>query len=200
MIEELNTAVFRYINNFAGKSEILDIFAIAVAEYLVFVFVLWLVYLWFEGGKKHKNIVLYSVYSAILGLSLNFLISLFYFHPRPFMVPIGKMLIHHIPETSFPSGHTTFTLSIALMLVYFRKTRKSGLVLSALGFVVGLARVFCGVHFPLDIVGSAAVALVSSFLIYSLRSQLTPLNQLVINLYLGLVKKGTYEANKTVSE
>lgn len=173
MIERLNIAIFKYINHFAGVNTILDGLAIIIAKYLLFIFILWLVYLWFKGGKEYKNIALYSGYSAILGLLLNFLIVSSYYHPRPFMVHLGKLLIQHPPETSFPSDHTTFTLSIAFMLVYFRETR-----------IEGLSRVFCGLHFPMDIIGSLGVALISSFLIHLLQSKLKILNQVIINLYL----------------
>lgn len=177
MIEKFNISIFKYINHFAGVNNILDIFAVIAAKYLVFVFILWLFYLWLKKEKKYKIIALYSGYSVALGMLLNSLISFFYYHPRPFMIPVGILLVHHVPESSFPSGHTTFTLSIALMLVYFKETRSTGLILSILGFVVGLARIFCGVHFPMDIIGSIGVALVASFIIYLLKNKLEIFNR-----------------------
>ena len=180
MIEKLNIAIFKYINHFAGVNGILDGTAIITAKYLIFIFVLWLVYLWLKKEKVYKNIALYGSYSAVLGILFNLLIGFFYYHPRPFMIPVGKLLVHHVSETSFPSGHTTFTLSIAFMLVYFRETRIAGLILSVLGFMVGLARVFCGVHFPMDVAGSLGTALAASFIIHLLKSKLEILNRRII--------------------
>ena len=182
MIEKLNISIFKYINNFAGANDILDSFAIITAKYLLVVFILYLVYLCFKKEKRYKNIALYGSYSAVLGMLFNLLIYFFYYHPRPFMIPVGTLLVYHAPEASFPSGHTTFTLSIALMLVYFKETRITGLILSIFGFMVGLARVFCGVHFPMDIIGSLGVALSVSFIIHLLESKLEILNKNIIRV------------------
>jgi undecaprenyl-diphosphatase len=167
---------------------VLDSISRISTKYLPFIFVLWLIYSWFSRKNEYKNSVLYSGYSAILALLLNSLISTLYYHPRPFMLNMGKLLIYHAPETSFPSDHTTFMLSIAFMLTYFKETRKSGLALSILGFIGGLSRVFCGLHFPIDIIGSFGVALLSSFLIYSLQTKLKTLNQIIIRLYFKVIK------------
>jgi len=182
MIEEFNIAVFKYINHFAGINPVLDGIAKVIAQYLPFIFILWLLYLWLKRDNRYKNLALYSVYSAISGLLLNFLIAVFYFHLRPFMVPVGKLLIQHRPDASFPSDHTTFMLSIAFMLSYFKETKISGLILLVLGLMGGLARIFCGLHFPMDIIGSLGVGLLSSFIIYLLRSKLEVLNRFIINL------------------
>jgi len=189
MIEKLNIISFKFINHFAGINLVFDNFVIVIAKYLFTVFILWLVYLWFRKKKRCKNIALYSGYSAILGILVNFLITSFYYHPRPFMLHLGKLLIPHPPETSFPSDHTTFMLSIAFMLIYFRETRISGIVLSLFGLIGGLARVFCGIHFPLDIIGSLIVSLVVSFVVYSLKDKLKTLNQSVIKIYFKIFNK-----------
>ena len=123
MFNNLNTIIFNEINYFAGKNIFADKLGILIAEYLPIVFVLFLIYLWFNKNKN-KEFALYSGYSAILGILLNFLITLFYFHPRPFMNKVGTLLINHASETSFPSDHTTFMLSIAFMLLYFKKLEK----------------------------------------------------------------------------
>ena len=185
-MNNLNVAVFNYINHFAGRSFLLDSILKIVAQYLPVMFILVLIGLWFKQGPTrygvhrgnkdgrsmdagYKDIVVYSGCAVILGLLLNFIISLFYFHPRPFAVHIGRTLIFHSFDSSFPSDHTTFMLSIAFMLVYFKTTRTIGLILSLSGFVGGLSRVFCGVHWPGDILGSIAVSLAASLVIYSIR-------------------------------
>ncbi|GBE54767.1 MAG TPA: undecaprenyl-diphosphatase [Euryarchaeota archaeon] len=187
MISELNIAMFNYINHFAGTNPILDYAAIIAAKYMPIIFILWVVYLWFKN--KYQNTALYCFYASILGLSFNFIIGSFYYHPRPFMLHLGKLLVLHSSDSSFPSDHTTFMLSIAFTLIYFRKTRTSGLILFVLGFLGGFARVFVGIHFPFDIIGSAVVAIFSSFIIYSLRTRLKPLNNLFISLYSSLIRR-----------
>lgn len=187
MFNQMNIEIFNAINSFAGINIILDKTGIILAKYTPFIFILFLIYLWFKKNS-HKNIALYSGYSAIVGLLLNFLISLFYFHPRPFMDNTGKLLIDHSPNNSFPSDHTTFMLSIAFLLLYFRKTRKAGILFSVLGVVGGLARVFSGIHYPFDIFGSVVVAIISSYIIFYCKGKLQKLNNFIIDLYFKIIK------------
>ena len=192
IFNQLNVKIFNAINYFAGNNIILNKFIIIIAKYLPFLFILFLLYLWFSKNKL-KNFALYSGYSATLGIFLNFLISLFYFHPRPFVNHLGTLLIHHSSETSFPSDHTTFMLSIAFMLLYFKKTRKAGILLSIIGIIGGIARVCCGVHYPFDILGSIIVAIIASSIIFLSKEELEKLNNLIINLYLKLQNKICYK-------
>ncbi len=187
IFDKLNVRVFEAINHFAGNNIILDKFEITMAKYLPFLFILFLLYLWFSKNK-FKNFALYSGYSATLGIFSNFLISLLYFHPRPFTNHLGTLLINHSSDTSFPSDHTTFMLSIAFMLLYFKKTRKAGIILSILGIIGGVARIYCGVHYPFDILGSVTVAIISSGIIFLSKKELQQLNNLIISLYSKMLR------------
>jgi len=93
--------------------------------------------------------VLFAGYAALLGLGINLIITLFYFHPRPFMIPTGVLLIAHLPETSFPSDHATLMFAISLIFLTFRELRGTGAILFVLSFVSGLARGYAGLHFKL---------------------------------------------------
>lgn len=61
---------------------------------------------------------------------------------------------------SFPSGHTAavFSLATALVNIYGRKL----LWIYLFALWIGVSRVFCGAHFPLDIFGGALVGFVSA--------------------------------------
>jgi len=185
-LEQINIDVFSAINQFAGRDPLIDDLAILAAEYLPVIFLLPLLYLWFGQNENGKDYALLAGYSSVLGIILNFAITLIYFHPRPFMDGIGHVLINHADETSFPSDHTTLMLSFALLLLFFKSTRTMGCVLTAIGLIGGLARVFCGIHFPFDIGGSLIVAFVSAIIIWLLRERLAVLNKHIINLYIKL--------------
>ncbi len=187
-METINYLLFAYINGLSGTSLLLDNLAIISAEYMPIVFLAILSYYWFLKEKEEKKIVLLSIYSIGISLCLNFVITLFYFHPRPFMIPVGHLLIPHPPETSFPSDHATFMFSIALTLLYVGR-RASGITLLLLSFIGGFARVYCGVHFPFDILGSFMVSYLSSSIIYYKREKLLPLNHFVLNAWGILLKK-----------
>lgn len=193
MIEQLNIELFNLINQYAGVNPLVDTLAVFVAQYMPIVLTLGLIYLWIVKEKSTRNIILYAVYAAIIGLAINMIIGMFYFHPRPFMIPIGTVLFQYPAESSFPSDHTTMMVSLSLMLIYFKETRNIGLVFLGLSLIGGFARIFSGVHFPLDILGSVVVSIFSTLLIYSMKERLDPLNSIIQNIYSKLVniKKGS---------
>ena len=189
MIEKINNEIFLAINAFAGQNFWIDGFAIIIAESLPVLFIGALIYLWFGSKKNGKEAALYAGYSATVGVSINLLITLLYFHPRPFMNGIGTALINHAAETSFPSDHTTFALSIATTLLLIESTRKLAILFVALGVAGGISRVFCGIHYPLDILGSLIVAIISSALIWSLKKKIVVVNEYIISKYVEIVGK-----------
>jgi undecaprenyl-diphosphatase len=64
-------------------------------------------------------------------------------------------LVHLPPTPSFPSGHATTSFACALVLAAaLPRFRWPLVVLAAL---IAVSRVYNGVHYPLDVVGGAAV-------------------------------------------
>jgi undecaprenyl-diphosphatase len=184
MLERINVSIFSAINKYAGKCPLVDNIAIAIAEYLPLVFIAVLIGLWFSSKVDGKHAVLYAGYSVVLGALINFFITMLYFHPRPFMENIGITLINHAPNSSFPSDHTTFLLSIATMLLFFKSTKIIGCFLLFFGLSGGVSRVFCGIHFPLDIFGSLLVSFLTSTMIWAFRENLTAINEYTVNVYM----------------
>jgi len=190
MIEQLNLALFHLINQYAGLNPVIDTLAIFAAEYMPIVVILALAILWIAKGNNTRDVILYGVYAAIIGLVINYIIGLVYFHPRPFMIGLGTQLFQYPAETSFPSDHTTFMVSIALMFLYFKETRVYGVILLILGLIGGFARVFSGVHFPLDILGSIMVSIISTLIIFQFKDRFNPLNMLIKEIYLKITGIG----------
>lgn len=167
-MEGFNIAAFRVVNQFAGHSAFFDTLVIGVAELMPYLFILVLVALWLGSNIERRKSSVVAGCSVLLGLLFNHVVSWFYFHPRPFMQNLGTNLVSHAPDTSFPSDHTTFLFCIAMYLLLDSNTRKLGGVLCVLAGLGGLARVYVGVHFPLDVLGAAAVGGVSAFLMLCL--------------------------------
>ena len=196
MITDPNLTLFHIINDMAGRNYVFDSTMIFAAKYLICIFGIYLAYIWF-ARSKHQQEVLFAGYAALLGLGINIIITLFYFHPRPFMVPTGILLIAHAAESSFPSDHATIMFSISLMLLIFRDLRRSGAIFFILAFISGLARVYSGLHFPMDIAGSLLVASFSICILLALKKYLIPINRMVITYFENLMNKLTKGDLKT---
>ena len=168
-MNKINIVLFSFINNIAGKNQILDSIMIFVANYFIFVIPVFLIYLWFKKSKKKE--ALFILVSILISLAIAWGITLVYFHPRPFMIGLGKKLIQHAPETSFPSDHTTGMFAVTFSLVFLKEYKK-GAIFLILSLLVGFARIFCGIHFPFDIIGSFFVALVGAGTVFIVREKL----------------------------
>jgi undecaprenyl-diphosphatase len=79
-------------------------------------------------------------------------------------ISLGHTFLSHAPDSWFPSDHATVFAGIALTLLLGGSSWPCVLTLLA-GASVAWARVFLGVHFPLDMFGAAAVACVVYVLI-----------------------------------
>lgn len=66
--------------------------------------------------------------------------------------------------TSFPSGHTTTTFAIAVFLVWALRGSALGWGIVGWAVLVGLSRIYVGVHYPLDIVAGAALGAIGGSL------------------------------------
>ena len=181
MDHSLNQRIFLAINNFAGKSHLLDLMMEMAAKYIPYLFIALLFCLWY--GKR-KNEALYAGYSSIVGIFINFILGLFYFHSRPFVDHLGIVLLSHKTDSSFPSDHTTFTMSIAFTLLAFKSTRGIGIITTFFALWCGVARVFVGVHYPFDILGSAIVSILTVIIVLILKHKLSIINNFIISIKL----------------
>ncbi len=97
-------------------------------------------------------------------------ILLVYHRPRPFALLQG---VHQYISTSpsesfqsFPSGHTIFFFALATSLFMFNK--KLGWWFFAAAFVMGVARVMAGIHWPTDILGGAILGILVGWVVYKI--------------------------------
>ena len=179
-MEYLNKNLFLFINSFAKTSEFLDNMMITFAEYMPYLFLIIMVYTWFTNKK---NETLYAGYTVILGLLINQVIGWFIYHNRPFVDGFGVTLVMHKVENSFPSDHTTFLISISLAFLIFKSSKKIGYLLFILAIIGGISRVYCGVHYPFDIIASLVVSLMAISLIYMRKDDFNNINLFLINIF-----------------
>ncbi|MGZ8216644.1 phosphatase PAP2 family protein [Methylomagnum sp.] len=104
--------------------------------------------------KSHELLLLAVAVSG--GLLLGNALKVGFDRPRPDLVPHGD----YVTTASFPSGHsmlaTVTYLTLGALLARITPDRRTKLyvlvVAIALSFLIGLSRVYLGVHWPSDVV------------------------------------------------
>lgn len=182
---DMDYKIFQSINQFAGKSSFLDQFVILFSLYGPILFGLVLVWLWFsKKGNKDENrkIVLLAFTVAVITLGIDKVIELSYFRPRPFVNNTVTMLVEKSNlDPSFPSNHSAGAFALALTILW--KRRRVGVILLIAAFSMALSRIYIGVHYPLDVIVGALIALSVSCLVIWQRPLLeTPYNWLIKNI------------------
>jgi len=133
------------------------------AEYLyLFEIILVAVYFFLQTGSRQKSIIILSAVFLPLAYIVAQLIAAFYFDPRPFVADNFTPLIFHAPDNGFPSDHMLFTSAIASVLFVYNK--KIGVLAWAIAFIIGVSRIYAGVHHLTDIIGSAVIVIVSMWI------------------------------------
>ena len=84
------------------------------------------------------------------------------------MVGYDTLLVD-APENSFPSQHTTVVFAFAWAVYYLQDRWRDGLVAVMFASLVGISRVYVGVHYPIDIIGAVGASLLGFILVYTAR-------------------------------
>jgi undecaprenyl-diphosphatase len=156
----LDILFFQQINGLADRWICLNALGIFFAEYLIYIL----------GGvtlllfRKKLQRSIWAVLAVILAkFGIAELIRFFWSRPRPFIENNVNLLIEKASEPSFPSGHASACFALSYVVYHYNK--KAGIVFFFASFLVSIARVFVGVHWPLDVLGGAAVGILAGWIV-----------------------------------
>lgn len=131
------------------------------AQYLYLLeIILFILYFISLSNDKKKSLLLFSLVYFPFVFVVSKVFALLYFDPRPFVVGHFIPLISHVADNGFPSDHILLTGAIASVLLVYNK--KFGIVAWIITVLVGISRVFAGVHHWIDIVGSMVIVIIVS--------------------------------------
>ena len=114
---------------------------------------------WFVTSRKdrvrNRAALVEALFSVLAASAVSLLIRRIWHRPRPFTQ--GKTArITHGDNASFPSNHTLNAVAAAFSLILSRQS--GGKRLLGWALLQGISRVFAGVHYTSDIIGSAVLA------------------------------------------
>lgn len=161
-LEHFNLNLFQALNASEAASDWTVKAAIFVANDLFYIIVLMFLIAWFKGSLQVKKHIIKAAFFTLLAFIIGKIISSYFYYPRPFVMEIGRTLIDHAPSGSFPSSHMLFFSTIAFSFIFSKKS--IGLVFLIMAWSVAWARIYLGVHFPLDMLGAFTIAFLLNLL------------------------------------
>ena len=166
----LNLDIFNLVHSLAGRWGILDRVGIFFAEYAVYLVILVFLFFFVFGFQLSRERATFFAQS-VLAFTISFGVILgvaheFFYLARPFVELGFAPLVYGQQSSAFPSGHAMAVFMLSALI--FSRHRKLGIALFLVSAIIGVARVFAGVHWPLDIIGGAVFGAGSAFFSYKL--------------------------------
>lgn len=154
----MNEIIFRWFNNLAGQSPLVDGLIIGLAEYLGWALVAGLLVYFFRRRYRSGWLECALALGASAGTAwlLAQAIKYFYPTPRPFAALSGVHQLISETSSAMPSGHAALFFALALVLYLY--DRRWGNVYLIGAVLISLARVAAGIHWPTDILGGFGLA------------------------------------------
>ncbi|HYK84645.1 MAG TPA: phosphatase PAP2 family protein [Ktedonobacteraceae bacterium] len=130
---QINYSLFQAINAPAGSIPGFDTFMIFCANYLIFLWPIFLLIVWgmpfnwrrqpAQPGEvaviqERRAVVLWVIVACLVAYAINLLIEQFVFEPRPFVTHKVHLLVSHAADSSFPSDHTAWSFAVIGMLLF----------------------------------------------------------------------------------
>jgi len=143
------------IHSLTGHVPALDELMRLLASYLVFGAVLVVGLLWFHRAGLRAGLAV--ALGAVVALGIGQLLGSAFPESRPFVVDHFTPLISHTADGSFPSDHLLVLGALAggcLMA-----SRPLAAVAAAMALLVAAARVFVGIHHPIDVLAGFVIGM-----------------------------------------
>lgn len=158
---QLDTQIFLLLNAGPAPDAVVAGMATFATKYLVLLIPSGILYLWIAGGNRNRQTAIALVLALLIAIFASYLIGQFAFRPRPFMIGLGSALIEHRPNSSFPSNHGLVFVTCAALLFLTRRS-KIAWAATVTGIAVAWSRIYVGVHYPFDMLGSLVIAALSA--------------------------------------
>jgi undecaprenyl-diphosphatase len=161
-LQQLDITVFRMINNLAGTYPWLNPGFIFFAEYAIFALALFMLMLW-VGKRSMRQPLIIAFIAFVVAALIAKLAGLLFSHMQPFVeLPDVFQLIDKKVGNAFPSDHTAAAFAVCVTLFLGSKSKWRALYI-VLATMMGIARIWVGVHYPVDVIVGAFIGTLIAF-------------------------------------
>ena len=147
----LNSRLFFLIHNLSGKIRWLDYIMVFVSEVIIYLTIIFVLILRIWGAETEKAASSIAFLAILISLILILVSHIFIKERRPFIKFGFTPLIRFYKNLSFPSIHTTIISAIFFSSLYFGSEWSLLLLILLIG--IAFARIYTGLHYPIDIIG-----------------------------------------------
>jgi len=171
----VNYSIFNDIQGLRGNGFVDAVMEFSAQYLLVAVFavlgLLLLARLRTDGIRTAVRDALWPGGGLVLSYVLGLVAAALHPEARPFTThrSVSPFIAHH-PGQAFPSDHSTAAFAIAFVVLVFL-SRRWGAALLAAAVLIGFSRVYVGVHYPGDILGSVIASVIGVGLVALLHSR-----------------------------
>ncbi|WP_407454698.1 phosphatase PAP2 family protein [Methanobrevibacter sp.] len=171
----LNTEIFYLINNDLSNP-IFDLIMPQITNLgsfacLLILSILAILICRHYNKDRYLQISKLCLYAILVSAAIVFFLKIGIIEDRPFttLSHVNQLVIPSEPN-SFPSGHASSTFSVITVLIYeFRQNKLLVSILILFGILIAFSRVYCGVHYPLDVVAGAMIGILSAILVLKVK-------------------------------
>ena len=116
----------------------------------------------FFSIKSYKKIAEVITISFILNLLIvNILLKISVGRVRPYEAfGFTDLLIRHLSDNSFPSGHTSYAFSFVAVLFMLSKSKFINWYMAIIAILIAFSRLYLYVHFPTDVLAGAIIGII----------------------------------------
>lgn len=169
---EINVHLFRMINDLGKEYTMLNPVMVFMAKYMVYVLIVAVIVYLFSRNKTNKIMVLCGVITFAISEMLGKMAGTLYSNFQPFAeLSNVHQLIEKEVGNSFPSDLTILFFSVCMTFWLFK--RGWAFLWVVLAILVGVSRIWVGVHYPADVVAGALISVIIATIIYTVVSKKT---------------------------
>ena len=187
----INTDLFYFINNNL-QNPLFDSIIPVITHFGGFIWLLVIVlviiiYAKLKNKQTLKKVAIIALVALLFSDLITLLLKQLVQEPRPFMILDNvRLLIPEDDPCSFPSGHSSSTLAVVTIFVLNMKklTEKHYRIISVFlilfGVIIPFSRVYCGVHFPGDVLVGALIGLIGALIVNRFKDKILDICEKII--------------------